>query len=54
MKHNGVALKFCSESLHGEEKMVPAAMERFGNERVEGMLQFGDDVTKMVRLNFVR
>ena len=48
VKQNGGALKFCSERLRGEEKMMRAAMKSFGYHRVEGMLQFGDDVTEMV------
>ena len=48
VKQNGGALKFCSERLRGEEKMVRAAMESFGYDEVQGMLQFGDKVTEMV------
>ena len=33
VKQNGAALKFCSERLRGEEKMVRAAMESFGYDK---------------------
>ena len=46
VKQNGGALKFCSERLRGEEKMVRAAMKSMRG--YAGMLQFGDDVTNMV------
>jgi tetratricopeptide (TPR) repeat protein len=45
---NGTALKFCSERLRGEEKIVRAAMKNFEYGSLEGMLQFGENVTAMV------